>query len=65
MNAEKRTARAIGYTRFNLERWIDNPHQLIQMATFDVTPEEIEDKIAEILEYLEKTKPDDYDVVKF
>jgi hypothetical protein len=56
MSAEERTRRAILLTRSVLRGALNDPDALVKMIAYDVTPEAIEDRIAEILAYLDKTK---------
>lgn len=55
MNAEERALEAIRVTRGVLERALSDSRLLIYMAANDVTPEAIEDVVAEVLEYQDKT----------
>jgi len=59
MGAEERTLRAIEITRSTVERIFMNPDVLVSMAGLDVGPDDVEDVITEILEYLEKTAPEE------
>lgn len=56
MSAEERTRYAILLTRSVLRGVLNDPDALVKMIAHDVTPEAIEDRIAEILAYLDKTK---------
>jgi type III secretion system FlhB-like substrate exporter len=56
MSAEERALRAIKLTRNILLDALNDSFVLVQMIAHDVTPEAIEDTIAEILAYLDKTK---------
>jgi len=58
-DVEKRSAAAIQLTRNYLNHAIKTPSLMIIMAAECVDPEDIEDLIAEILEYLEKTEPEE------
>ncbi|MBA7667298.1 hypothetical protein ES703_75385 [subsurface metagenome] len=58
MDAEERTKEAINRTRAILREALDDSYTIIIMTAKFVEPEEIEDKIAEILEYLDKTAPE-------
>lgn len=58
MTAEGRTDRAISQTRILFINMMFRPAEVIQMAGLGVTPEQIEDTITDILEYLAKTAPD-------
>ena len=58
MDVEKRTRKAIILTRKILLRALDEPGTIVLMSAEHVEPEEIEDTISEILEYLEKTEPE-------
>ena len=55
--ADGRATQAIKVTRSTLERILLKSDVLIQMTAHNVKPEALEDKIAEMLEYLEKTTP--------
>jgi len=55
MIAEKRTAMAIDTTRTLLINMMDNPQAIIEMVVSNMAPEDVENKVYEILEYLEKT----------
>jgi len=56
MSAEERTLRAIELTRAVLAGALCNVYLLSFMAANDIGPEDVEDMITEILEYLDKTK---------
>lgn len=56
MDAEKRTLRAIGITRRALEWALRDLAFVLSMAAADVGPDDVEDVVTEILEYLDKTK---------
>ncbi len=57
MGAEERTKSAITLTREILLRGLDDLATIVLITINDLPPEVIEDKIYEILEYLDKTKP--------
>ena len=59
VDAEKRTKKAIILTREILLRALDEPGTMVLMTAELVEPEEVEDKITEILEYFEKTNPEE------
>jgi len=59
MDAEQRTHKAIHLTRTVLFDALCNPLALIAMYANDVDPEDLQDKVYDILEYLEKTKPEE------
>lgn len=59
MDVEERTKSAIILTREILLRALDDSYTMIMMTSELVEPEELEDKIAEVLAYLEKTKPEE------
>lgn len=62
MDAEKRTAEAIKLVRtyFNPAVLVwKAPDVLVYMIAEDISPEAVENKIAELLEYMEKTKPEE------
>lgn len=56
MDAEERTKQAIHLTRNYLNHAIKTPSLMVLMAAECVDPEDLEDLITEILEYLDKTK---------
>ena len=58
MSAETRTRTAIAFTRLILQKVLDSPFTLAVMARDEVSPDAVEDTVAEILEYLEKTAPE-------
>lgn len=55
MNAEKRTQIAITMTREILANMFDDPGAIAFMTFYEVEPDEVEDKVSQILYYLEKT----------
>jgi hypothetical protein len=59
MNAEERTLAAIEVARCFLRRALYDPVILILMAANDISPDDVEDVVTEILEYLEKTAEED------
>ena len=59
MNAEERTLKAIALTKAMFETRMKDPWLLVQMAAGDVAPDDVEDVVTEILEYLEKTKEEE------
>ena len=59
MNAEERTLAAIEVARCFLRRALYDPVILILMTANDVSPDDVEDGVTEILEYLEKTKEEE------
>jgi len=59
MGAEERTGKAIILTREILLRALEEPGTIVLMSINEVDPGELEDLIAEILEYLDKTEPED------
>jgi len=59
MDAEKRTQIAITMTRELLANMFDDPVAMALMTYYEVEPEEVEDKVAEVLEYLDKTAPEE------
>ncbi len=58
MDVEERTKEVIILTREILLSIFDDPGSLIAMVANDVTTEDIEDQVCNILEYLEKTIPE-------
>jgi len=56
MNAEERTLKAIALTRAALLDALEDLPILMQMVINDVAPDDVENVVTEILEYLEKTK---------
>jgi len=59
MDAEQRTHEAIKYTKTVLPGILRNPLALIAMYVNDVDPEDLQDKVYDIMEYLEKTDPEE------
>jgi len=59
MNAEERTLKAIALTRAALLDALEDLPILMQMVINDVAPDDVEDVVTEILEYLEKTKEEE------
>jgi len=59
MDAEQRTHKAIHLTRTVILDALCNPLALIEMYANDVDSEDLQDKVYDILEYLEKTKPEE------
>ena len=59
MDIEERTKKAIILTREILLRALDEPGTIVLMSAEHVEPEELEDLIADILEYFEKTNPEE------
>lgn len=55
MDAEERTEKAITLTRTIMFNVFDDPGAILEMTINNVDPEEVEDKVCGILEYLEKT----------
>ena len=58
MNAIERATMAISLTRSILTKALDSPFTLAVMTRDKVEPDAVEDTIAEILWYLEKTAPE-------
>lgn len=56
MGAEERTLEAIEITRRALEWALIYPEVLVMLTSADVGPDDVEDVVTEILEYLDKTK---------
>jgi len=56
VTAEDRALKVIQLTRLRLEEILRDPEVLVQMAAWDMTSGDLEDTVAGILEYLEKTK---------
>ncbi|GAH72286.1 unnamed protein product, partial [marine sediment metagenome] len=56
MDAEMRTQSAITCTRYILQKALDSPFTMTVITLDDLNPEHLQDKIYEILCYLEKTK---------
>jgi type III secretion system FlhB-like substrate exporter len=59
MSAEERTLMAIKLTRLILKRALGDQATLVQMAVNDVAPDDVENVVAEILEYLDKTEKEE------
>ncbi len=59
MTAEGRTDRAIQATRTLMKMAMTNPRSIIRMTSYEVTPDQIEETILDILEYLQKTSPEE------
>ena len=59
MTVEERTNQAIQITNIALRKIMDNVEALVFMAGIKGTPEEIENTISDILEYLAKTQPEE------
>jgi len=57
MDAEQRTLDAITITRKLMRDALNNPNAVLGMTDRGLTPEDVENQICEILEYLDKTKP--------
>jgi len=55
MNAEERTLRAKEITRSVLERALNDPSTLVAILAADVTTQNLELLVKELLEYLDKT----------
>ena len=64
MDAEKRTQIAITMTREILTSLFDDPGTMVLMSINEVDPEEIENQVCKILEYLEKTAPEEAEGVE-
>jgi len=58
MDVEERTKEAIILTREILLSVLDDPGSLIAMIVNDVAPEDVEDQVCNVLEYLGKTTPE-------
>ena len=56
MTPDGRTKRAISITRTALKAMLANSATLIQMTGLGVTPDQVEETILDILEYLTKTQ---------
>lgn len=56
MSAEERTLRAIKLTRGVLQEALNDPPVLVQLFSLKTNPEALEDWIASVLAYLEKSK---------
>jgi len=59
MDVEERTKKAIILTREILLRSLDEPGTLAFMTFYEIEPDEVEEKVADILEYFEKTDPEE------
>lgn len=59
MSAEERTLRAIKLTRGVLQEALNDPPVLVQLFSLKTNPEALEDWIASVLTYLEKTKEEE------
>ncbi len=59
MSAEERTLRAIELTRGVLQRALNDPPVLVQLFSLKTNPEALEDWIATVLAYLEKTREEE------
>jgi len=57
MNAGERTRLAITITREILTNMMDDPGAMVAMTMDLVKPDNVEDTVSEILEYLDRTKP--------
>jgi len=58
MDTEQRTRDAIKITRVVLKGALTSPFTLALMTTMEIDPGHVEDKVYEVLCYLEKTKPE-------
>jgi len=58
MDVEERTEKAIILTRELILRSLDDTQTIMMMIINDVNPEDIENMVTDILEYLDKTKPE-------
>lgn len=61
MDAEKRTQITITKTRELFMSMLADPGALVEMTVNDIDPEEVEEKVGEILAYLDKTEPEGED----
>ncbi|MBA7643937.1 hypothetical protein ES703_51671 [subsurface metagenome] len=52
-----KTKESIILTRELLLRSLDDTHTMMLMTINEVTPEDVEDTVMELLKYLEKTEP--------
>ncbi len=59
MDVEKRTKKAIILTREILLRTLDDSGAVAFMTFYEIEPDEVEEKVADILEYFEKTDPEE------
>jgi len=57
MDAEQRTKDAITITRSILTKALTSPFTMVHMTMFEEDPEHVQDKVYDLLEYLEKTRP--------
>ena len=57
MDAEQRTRDAITITRSILSKAMASPFTMIHMTVFEADPEQVENKVYDILDYLDKTAP--------
>ena len=57
MDAEQRTRDAITITREILTKALTSPFTMVHMTMFEEDPEHVQDKVYDLLEYLEKTRP--------
>jgi len=57
MDAEQRTRDAITITREVRRKALASPFTMAQMTLFEVDPEHVQDKVYDLLEYLDKTNP--------
>ena len=64
MDAEKLTQIAITMTRTLLAEMIDDPVAMAFMTFYEINPEEVEDKVSQILHYLDKTAPEEAEGVE-
>lgn len=58
MDEEQLTQKAIDIARSNLERALIDPRALIEMTASGVDSHELQDRIYDLLEYLEETDPE-------
>lgn len=58
MDAKERKQNAVNITRELLMNAFDHPMAIIRMTVDYTKPEDVENQVAMILEYMEKTKPD-------
>ena len=59
-DAEKRKRTTVHITRLLLQNMLDDPVAMIMVLDDEYRgPQDLEDKISEILEYLEKTNPEE------
>ena len=57
MDADQRTRDAIIITRTILSKALTSPFTMVHMTMFEEDPEHVQDKVYDILCYLEKTRP--------